>query len=157
MVSNQKFAGDLIISVLAILILSLTILSISTNNWSIKNENSIVNRTGLFQQCSNTFCCDTKELDRSVTILALFSVILLTTSTLSALFLMAIAADCKTPYYVLIPLTLFGAGISMTLTLIQVLDRTNINGYSGFLFIVNTILAYILGAISLLHSNIFYF
>jgi hypothetical protein len=45
----------------------------------------------------------------------------------------------------------------MTLTLIQILDRIYLNGYSAFIFITDTILAYILGGISLLHANMFYF
>ncbi|CAF2412158.1 unnamed protein product [Rotaria sp. Silwood2] len=157
MVSNQKLANDLVISILAIFILSTTILSISTNNWNIEYENSITNRTGLFQQCSNAFCCDTKELDRSITLLVLFSIIFLTISTLSSCFLMATTIDYKNQCYILVPLTLFGAGISMTLTLIQILDRIYLNGYSAFIFFIDTIFAYILGAISLLHANLFYF
>jgi len=155
--SNQKLAIDLLISILATLILSTSILSISTNNWNIKSENSMTNRTGLFQQCSNTFCCDTKELDRSITILSLFSIILLITSTLSSFLLMSTTMDYKTRCYILVPLTLFGAGISMTLTLIQILDRIYLNGYSAFIFMIDTILTYLLGGISLLHANIFYF
>jgi hypothetical protein len=155
--SNQKLAIDLLISILATLILSTSILSISTNNWNIKYENSMTNRTGLFQQCSNTFCCDTKELDRSITILSLFSIILLITSTLSSFLLMSTTMDYKTRCYILVPLTLFGAGISMTLTLIQILDRIYLNGYSAFIFMIDTILTYLLGGISLLHANIFYF
>jgi hypothetical protein len=155
--SNQKLAIDLLISILATFILSTTILSISTNNWNIKYESSITNRTGLFQQCSNTFCCDRKELDRSITMLVLFSIILLTTSTLSSFILMAIAIDYKNRCYIIIPLTLFAAGIAMTLTLIQILDRIYLNGYSAFMFIINTILAYLLGGISLIHANMFYF
>ncbi|CAF0978428.1 unnamed protein product [Rotaria sp. Silwood1] len=157
MVSNQKLANDLVVSILAIFILSTTILSISTNNWNVEYENSITNRTGLFQQCSNTFCCDTKELDRSITLLVLFSIIFLTISTLSSCFLMTITIDYKNQCYILVPLTLFGGGISMTLTLIQILDRIHLNGYSAFIFFIDTILAYILGAISLLHANMFYF
>ncbi|CAF3403472.1 unnamed protein product [Rotaria socialis] len=157
MVSNQKLAGDLIISIVAVCILSTTILSVSTNNWNVKYENSIANRTGLFQQCSNTVCCDTKELDRSVTVIALFSIIFLSTSTLSSLFLMAITADCRTQCYMLVPLAFFGAGISMTLALIQILDRMDMNGYSAFMFLIDTILAYVLGAISLIHASMFYF
>ncbi|CAF0891171.1 unnamed protein product [Rotaria sp. Silwood1] len=157
MVSNQKLANDLVVSILAIFILSTTILSISTNNWNVEYENSITNRTGLFQQCSNTFCCDTKELDRSITLLVLFSIIFLTISTLSSCFLMTITIDYKNQCYILVPLTLFGGGISMTLTLIQILDQIHLNGYSAFIFFIDTILAYILGAISLLHANMFYF
>ncbi len=155
--SNQKLAIDLLISILATFILSTSILSISTNNWNVKSENSITNRTGLFQQCSNTLCCDSKELDRSITLLSLFSIILLITSTLSSFLLMATTMDYKNRCYILVPLSLFGAGISMTLTLIQILDRIYLNGYSAFTFILDTILAYLLGGISLLHANMFYF
>ena len=156
-ISNQKFAFDLLISILATIILSTTILSISTNNWNINYDNLAINRTGLFQQCTSRLCCDIKELDRSITILALFSIILLTTSTLSAFLLMSIIINYKARCYILIPLTLFASGITMTLTLIQILDRIYINGYSAFIFIIDTILAYILGGVSLLHANIFYF
>jgi hypothetical protein len=155
--SNQKLAIDLLISIIATFILSTSILSISTNNWNVKSENSITNRTGLFQQCSNTLCCDSKELDRSITLLSLFSIILLIASTLSSFLLMATTMDYKNRCYILVPLTLFGAGISMTLTLIQILDRIYLNGYSAFTFILDTILAYLLGGISLLHANMFYF
>jgi hypothetical protein len=155
--SNQRLAIDVLISVLTTFVLSTTILSISTNNWNIKSENFITNRTGLFQQCSNTSCCDTKELDRSITLLVLVSIILLATSTLSSFLLMATTTDYKNQCYVLVPLTLFGAGIFMTLTLIQILDRIDLNGYSAFTFIIDMILSYILGGISLLHANMFYF
>lgn len=155
--SNHKLAIDLLISILATIILGTSILSISTNNWNIKREDSITNRTGLFQQCSNSFCCDKKELDRSVTLFALLSIILLITSTLSSFLFMAISKNCKTRCYILVPLTLFGAGITMTLTLIQILDRLYLNGYSAFTFIIDTILAYLLGGISLVHANMFYF
>ena len=70
---------------------------------------------------------------------------------------MSTTRDYKNRCYILIPLTLFGAGISMTLTLIQILDRIYLNGYSGYTFILDTILAYLLGGISLLHANMFYF
>lgn len=157
MFSNQKLAVDLLIAILATFILSTSILSISTNSWNIKHDNMITNRTGLFQQCSNSVCCDKKELNRSITLLSLFSIILLATSTLSAFLLMATTMDYKNRCYILVPLTFFGAGISMTLTLIQILDRLHLNGYSGFIFIIDTILAYILGGISLVHANMFYF
>lgn len=154
--TNQKLAIDLLISVLATFILSTTILAISTNNWNVRYENSTTNRTGLFQQCSNTVCCDAKELDRSITLLALFSIILLTISTLSSFVLMTTTMNYKSRCYMLVPLTFFGSGIAMTLTLIQILDRMDLNGYSAFTFIVDIILSYILGGISLLHANIFY-
>jgi hypothetical protein len=70
---------------------------------------------------------------------------------------MATRMNYKNRCYILVPLTLFGAGISMTLTLIQILDRLYLNGYSAFLFIIDTILAYFLGGISLVHANMFYF
>ncbi|UJR21386.1 hypothetical protein I4U23_024477 [Adineta vaga] len=157
MLTNQKFAIDLLISILIIFVLSTTILSISTNHWNVKYENSLTNRTGLFQQCSNTFCCDKKELDRSITLLVLFTLILLTMSTLSSFILMATAMEYTTRCYILVPLTLFGSGITMTLALIQILDRLDLNGYSAYTFIVDTLLSYILGGISLLHANMFYF
>lgn len=156
---NQKLSVDLLISIIATLILGTSILSISTNNWNIKSDNSITNRTGLFQECSNTYCCNKNELDRSITLLSLFSIILLITNTLSSFLLMSTTAatNSKTHCYILIPLTLFSAGITMTLTLIQVLDRIDINGYSAYIFIVDTVLAYLLGGISLVHGNMFYF
>ena len=155
--SNQKLATDLLISILATFILSTSILSISTNNWNIKHDGSTTNRTGLFQQCSNTFCCDRKELDRSVTFFAVFSIILLTTSTLSSFLFMSTSMNSKNHCYILVPLTLFAAGISMTLTLIQILDRLYLNGYSALIYTIDTLLAYLLGGISLVHANIFYF
>lgn len=155
--SNQKLTIDLLISIIATLILSTSILSISTNNWNIKTENFLTNRTGLFQQCSNTYCCDKKELDRSITLLTIISIILLITSTLSSFILMSTTMYNKTRCYILVPLTLFSAGISMTLTIIQILDRIDINGYSAFIFIIDTILSYLLGGISLIHANMFYF
>ena len=155
--SNQKLAIDLLISILATFILGTSILSISTNSWNIKHENSITNRTGLFQQCSNTLCCDAKELDRSITFFSLVSIILLTTSTLSSFLFMSTTTNCKNRCYILVPLTSFGAGITMTLTLIQILDRLYLNGYSAFTFILDTLLAYFLGGTSLVHANMFYF
>jgi len=157
MCSNQKFAIDFLISMLATFILRTTILSILTNNWNIKNENSIINRTGLFRECLNNFCCDRKELDRSITFLSIFSIILLIISTISSFLLMTTTIDYKNRCYIVVPLTLFSAGIIMTLTLIEIIDRIHLNGYSAFIFIIDTILAYILGSISLLHANIFYF
>ncbi|CAF0931618.1 unnamed protein product [Adineta steineri] len=129
--TNQKVTIDLLIAIIATVILSTTILAISTNNWNVKYENSITNRTGLFQQCSNAVCCDRKELDRSVTILAIFSIIFLTISTLSSFILMTTTLDYKNQCYILVPLTFFGSGIAMTLTLIQILDRIELNGYSA--------------------------
>lgn len=155
--SNHKLAIDLLISLLATFILTTSLLSISTNNWNIKHEGSTVNRTGLFQQCSNTFCCEKKELDRSITLFTALSIILLTTSTLSSFLFMSIGVNSKTCSYILVPLTLFAAGISMTLTLIQILDRLSLNGYSAMTFMIDTILAYLLGGISLIHANMFYF
>ncbi|CAF1395925.1 unnamed protein product [Adineta steineri] len=154
--TNQKVTIDLLIAIIATLILSTTILAISTNNWNVKYENSITNRTGLFQQCSNAVCCDRKELDRSVTILAVFSIIFLTISTLSSFILMTTTLDYKNQCYILVPLTFFGSGIAMTLTLIQILDRIELNGYSALVFMVDSVLSYILGGISLLHANMFY-
>ena len=155
--SNHKLAIDLLISLLATFILTTSLLSISTNNWNIKYEGSTTNRTGLFQQCSNTLCCEKKELDRSISLLATLSIILLTTSTLSSFLFMSTGMDSKNRCYILVPLTLFATGISMTLTLIQILDRLSLNGYSAMTFMIDTILAYLLGGISLVHANMFYF
>ena len=157
MFSNQKLAVDLLIAILATFILSTTILSISTNNWNIKHDAAVTNRTGLFQQCSNSVCCDKKELNRSITLFALFSIVLLSAATLASFLLMATTMDYKNRCYILVPLTFFAAGISMTLTLIQILDRLHLNGYSAYTFMINTILAYFLGGLSLVHANMFYF
>ncbi len=154
--SNHKLSIDLLIPILATIILGSSILSISTNSWNIKRDDSITNRTGLFQHCSNSYCCDVKELDRSVTLFALISIILLFISTFASFLFMATLKNCKNRCYILVPLTLFGAGITMTLTIIQILDRLYLNGYSAFTFIIDTILAYLLGGISLVHANMFY-
>ncbi|CAF0876352.1 unnamed protein product [Adineta ricciae] len=155
--TNQKFAIDLLISILITFVLSTSILSISTNHWNVNYENSITNRTGLFQQCSNALCCNRKELDRPITLLVLCSIILLTMSALSSFILMATTMEYTTRCYILVPMTLFGAGITMTLALIQILDRLDLNGYSGYTFIIDTLLTYIFGGISLLHANMHYF
>ena len=133
MFSNQKLAVDLLIAILATFILSTTILSISTNNWNIKHDAAVTNRTGLFQQCSNSVCCDKKELNRSITLFALFSIVLLSAATLASFLLMATTMDYKNRCYI------------------------HLNGYSAYTFMINTILAYFLGGLSLVHANMFYF
>ena len=157
MISSQKLAIDLLISILATCILSTTIISVSTVNWKIDYENSIINRTGLFRQCSNTLCCDIKELDRLITLLALFSIILLVVGTLASFILIGIDMKDRNRCYILVPLTLLGAGIVMTLTLIQILERIYPNGYSALMFLIDIIFTYSLGAISLVHGSMFYF
>jgi hypothetical protein len=151
--SNQKLAIDLLISLFVTFILSTTILSISTANWNINTNN----RIGLFQQCSNPCCCNIKELNRTITMLALFTIILLLTSTFSSFLLMGTTIDKKNRSYILVPLTLFGAGISMTMIFIRIHERIYINGYSAFIFLIDIVLAYVLGGISILHGSMFYF
>jgi hypothetical protein len=153
MYSNQKLVIDLLISIFLTFILSTTILSISTANWNI-NPN---HRIGLFQQCSNPCCCNIKELNRKITMLTLFSTILLLTSTLSSFLLMGSTIDRKNRCYILLPLTLFGAGISMTMAFARINERISVNGYSAFIFLIDTVLAYVLGGISILHGSMFYF
>lgn len=153
MYSNQKLAIDLLISIFASFILSTTILSISTANWY---HNPVLHqRLGLFQQCSLT--CTIKELHRTVTLLTLFAVILLLTSTLSSFLLMGTRIDRRNRCYLLVPVGLFGAGISMTMTFIRVHEKTSINGYSALIYLIDTVLAYVLGGISILHGSMFYF
>jgi hypothetical protein len=154
MYSNEKLVIDLLLSIFAVFILSTTILSISTTGWNIDIHQ---NRTGLFQQCLDTCCCETKELNRTITMLLFFSIILLLTSTLISCLLMTTSNDNRNRCYLFVPVTLFGAGIAMTLTLIQILDRMSLNGYSAFIFIIDTVLTYVLGGITILHGSMFYF
>lgn len=153
MYSNQKLAIDLLISIFATFILSTTILSISTTNWNINSN--LRQRLGLFQQCSTK--CMIKELHRTITMLVLFAVILLLTSTLSSFLLMGTRIDKRNRCYILVPLALFGAGISMTMTFIRVHEITSVNGYSALIFLIDIVLAYVLGGISILHGSMFYF
>lgn len=153
MSSNQKLVIDSLISMFLIFILTTTILSISTNNWYI-HEN--FNRTGLFQQCLSTCCCETKELNRPITMSAFFSVTLLIISTLSSFLFMISTSDKENRYYIFIPLSLFAAGVSMTLTFMKVYEQINLNGYSAFIFLIDTVLSYVVGGISILHGSLFY-
>ncbi|CAF0798943.1 unnamed protein product [Rotaria sordida] len=154
MYSNQKLAIDLLISIFITFILTTTILSMSTTHWHI---NTNYNRTGLFQQCLSTCCCQAKELNRTVTMLVLFSTILLLISTFSSFLLMIITIDSKNRYYTFVPLTLFSAGISMTLTFIRIYELIHVNGYSAFIFLIDTVLSYVLGGITILHGSLFYY
>jgi hypothetical protein len=157
MFASQKLAVDVLISVFATFTLSTTILAVSTTHWNVNNSDLVNNRTGLFQQCSNAVCCETDELDRSITLLALLSIILLIVGTLASFFLMATSMNYQNQCYILVPLTLFLAGIAMTLTLIQIIDHMELNGQSAYMFIIDTVLAYILGGITLWHAAVFYF
>ena len=157
MFASQKLGADVLISALTTFTLSTTILAVSTTHWNVNHSDLVNNRTGLFQQCSNAVCCEADELDRSITLLALLSVILLTVGTLASFFLMATSMNYQNRCYILVPLTLFMAGIAMTLTLIQVLDHMELNGQSAYMFVVDTILAYILGGSTLWHAAMFYF
>ena len=148
---------DALISIFATFILSTTILSLATNHWNVNYDASASNRTGLFQQCSNALCCNRRELDRSVTILSLCSVALLSVGTLSSFLFVSTVTNYRNRCYMLVPLTLFSAGITMTLALIQILDRMTLNGYSALAFAIDTVLSYILGGVSLLHASFFYF
>jgi len=152
--SNQKLAIDVLISVFATFIFTTTILSISTASWNINSNHT---RQGLFQQCANTCCCTLKELNRTITMLALFSIILLLTSTLASFLLMGTLIEKKNRCYILVPLTLFAAGISMTMTFIRVHEHMFVNGYSALIFLIDIVLAYVLGGISILHGSMFYF
>lgn len=154
MYSNQKLAIDLLISVFATFILSTTVLSVSTANWYIQANQS---RFGLFQQCTIPCCCQTRELGRTITMLSLFSLVLLLTSTLASFLLMGTRINEKNHCYVLVPVALFGAGVAMTMTFVRVHDITYVNGYSALIFLIDTVLAYTLGGISILHGSMFYF
>ena len=153
MYSSQKLAIDLLISIFATFILSTTLLSISTANWYINI--TLHQRLGLFQQCSTT--CTIKEFHRTITMFTLFAVILLTTSTLSAFLLMGTSIDRRNRCYLLVPIGLFGAGIAMTMAFIRIHERTSVNGYSALIFLIDTVLAYVLGGLSILHGSMFYF
>jgi len=156
MYSSHKLVIDLLISIFATFILSTTILSISTANWNINTTNN--NRIGLFRQCnSNACCCRIKELNRTISLLTLFSVILLLISTFSSFLLMGTTTGKRNRCYILVPLTLFGAGIAMTLIFINIHERIYVNGYSAFIFLIDTVLAYVLGGITILHGSMFYF
>jgi len=152
MYSNQKLAIDLLISVFLTFILTTTILSISTTSWNINTNH---NRIGLFQQCSTT--CIIKELNRTITMYTLFAIILLFISTLSSFLLMGTRIDKRNRCYILIPLTLFSAGISMTMAFLRVHDKISVNGYSALIFLIDIVLTYVLGGISILHGSMFYF
>ncbi|UJR28056.1 hypothetical protein I4U23_009312 [Adineta vaga] len=154
MYSNQKLVIDLLISVFATFILSTTILSISTPNWNIDTNH---HRIGLFQQCLYKCCCTIKELHRTITLLALFSLVLLVTGTFASFLLMGSTIDKRNRCYILVPLTLFGAGIAMTLMFMKIHEQTYVNSYSAFIFLIDTVLAYVLGGITILHASMFYF
>jgi hypothetical protein len=70
---------------------------------------------------------------------------------------MGTTIDKKNLCYILIPLTLFGAGISMTMAFIRVHERISVNGYSALIFLIDIVLTYVLGGISILHGSMFYF
>lgn len=155
MYSNQKFAIDLLISMFLLFILCTTIQSISTSNWNINyNTNT---RIGLFRQCLYPCCCRTKELNRTITMLTLFSIILLSINTFSSFLLMGKRIEMRNRSYILVPLTLFGAGISMTMVFVKIHEQMSVNGYSAFIFLIDIVLAYVLGGISILHGSMFYF
>ena len=154
MYSNQKLAIDLLIAVFATFILTTTILAVSTNQWQI---NSNQERIGLFQQCTIPCCCQTQELSRTVTWLALFSVALLLTSTILSFFAMTTTTEERTRCYLFVPMVFFGAGMTMTSTLIHIMDLISINSYAAFIFMIDNVLAYVLGGMTLLHGCVFYF
>ncbi|CAF0836067.1 unnamed protein product [Adineta steineri] len=156
MYSNQKLVIDLLVSMFATFILSTTVLSISTTNWN-NNNNINHDRIGLFQQCSKPCCCIVKELNRTITLLILFSIILLIISTMTSFLLMGTTIGDPNRYYILVPLTLFGAGFAMTLAFMKIYEQMNLNGYSAFIFLIDTVLAYVLGGITILHGSMFYF
>ena len=152
--SSQKLAFDLLLLIFVLFVLSTTILCVSNVNWTIDSDG---HRIGLFQRCAPTCCCTFKELNRTVTLLILLGVALLLVSTLTSILLMATSTETSNRCYMLVPLTLFGAGATMTLALIHLLDGTSVNGYSAFIFIVNTVLAYVLAGIAIIHGSVFYF
>ena len=156
MFTYSKLATDILISLFATFILTTTIISISTNHWNISTIDSLTNRTGLFQRCSSDSCCEGSELDRSITLLSLATVVLLSIGTLASFLLMPHHYDHESRSYILVPLTLFLAGIMMTLTLIQIFSRLQPNGSSAYMFMIDNILAYILGGIALVHASVFY-
>jgi hypothetical protein len=65
--------------------------------------------------------------------------------------------DNKNRCYILVPLALFGAGIAMTLAFAKIYEHIHVNSYSAFIFLIDTILAYVVGGISILHGSMFYF
>ena len=113
MISSPKLAINLLISFLATYILSIRIISISTNNWKIGYESSTINQTGSFRQCSNTLRCDTKELNRLMALLALLGIILLVIGTLASFVLIGIAINDGNRCYILVSLTPFVVDIVM--------------------------------------------
>ena len=154
MYSNRKLVIDFLVSVFATFILCTTILSISTANWNIDANQ---HRIGLFQRCLHRSSCNIKELHRTATLLALFTVGLRVTSTLASLLLMRSTTDQQNRCYILVPLALFGAGTAMALLFMKVHEQIYVNSYSAFIFLIDTVLAHVLGGISILHGSMFYF
>ncbi|CAF0900999.1 unnamed protein product [Adineta ricciae] len=154
MYSNRKLVIDFLVSVFATFILCTTILSISTANWNIDANQ---HRIGLFQRCLHKSSCNIKELHRTVTLLALFTVILLVTSTLASFLMMGSTTDRQNRCYILVPLALFGAGTAMTLLFMKVHEQIYVNSYSAFIFLIDTVLTHVLGGVSILHGSMFYF
>ncbi|CAF0757877.1 unnamed protein product [Didymodactylos carnosus] len=193
--ASQKTVYDLIISVLCSFVLSMCLLSISSNNWNVtthsttsttKNDikffkvlspaqQSLVNwimntktlieiRTGLFQTCLSKFCTSNQLFAESnisiplkrTPVLAIVGALLLSIGTLKSFIVLFSSHVGPHRTYILIPLTLFLSGISMTLVLIQMIDIMNINGYSGYIYIIDTILSYVLAGITLVHMELFY-
>lgn len=154
MPSSNKLPLDLLLAVFATFIVSTTILSVSTTSWSITAAQQ---RIGLFQECLSSCCCTPKELNRTITTLAVSSVILLIITTVSSYLFMATPSDTRNRCYSIVPLSSFAAGITMTLTLMHVLSQVQINSYSSLIFIIDTVLIYVFGGLTILHGAMFYF
>jgi hypothetical protein len=151
--STLKSVLDVLLCVCSTFISSTTMLAVSTVNWHIDGKQE---RIGLFERCHQTCCCTTKELHRTVTILVLFSLLLLFTSTLTSILFMITTVQRRYRLYMIVPLTTFGAGMTMTLTLIHIIGHISINSYSAFIFLIDTVLAFVLGGLTLLHGSLFY-
>ncbi|CAF0727971.1 unnamed protein product [Didymodactylos carnosus] len=132
--------------------------------WIINTKTSIEIRTGLFQTCFSKFCASSQLFTESAIpipskrtlTLAVIGILLLFIGTLTSFIMLF--SSCMTPNqtYALIPLSLFFSGVSMTLVLIQTIDTLNINGYSGYIYIIDTVLSYVLAGIALVQMQLFY-
>lgn len=155
MKSNRKLTIDLLLSVFSAFILVTTVLSLFTADWQ-HDENQM--RIGIFHQCSKiSSLCENKELSRTVTNLVVLSILLLLVSTVSTFFLMTTNVQDRNRCYLFLPLILLAAGLTMTTTLIHIMDLITINSYSAFIFIIDNVLTYVMAGITILHGCVFYF
>ena len=67
---------------------------------------------------------------------------------------MTITTEERTRCYLFVPMVFFGAGMIMTSTLIHIMDLISINSYAVFIFIIDRVLVYALGAMILFKGNI---